>query len=77
MPRYRFSETREPYVPGSEGLRFPDAKAARQHAERHPHDLAAVCSRAAFACEIGVLNEDGEQAALVPAGETVSPDPLA
>ena len=78
MPQYRFNVKSGSHTfPDSEGLWLPDATAARRHAEQHTHELATVYSRDAVACEIEVLNEDGEQVALVPAGRTVSLDPLA
>ena len=77
MPQYRFNVKSGSHTfPDRDRGWFPDAEAARHHAERHAHDLGTVYSRDALPCEIEVLNEDGERVALVPARTTVSLDPL-
>ena len=77
MPQYRFNVKSGSHTfPDRDRGWFPNAEAARQHDEQHTHDLATVYSRDALACEIEVLNKDGERVALVAAGKTVSLDPL-
>ena len=77
MPRYLFNVKSGGHTfPDHEGLSFPNAEAAQRHAAQHTCALVKVYSRDAFACEIEVLNEDGERVAIVPAGETISLDPL-
>jgi hypothetical protein len=77
MPQYQFDVKSGSHTfPDRDRGRFPNAEAARQYAEQHAHDLATVYSRDVLTCEIEVLNEDGVRVALVPAGKTVSLDPL-
>ena len=77
MPQYRFNVKSGSHTfPDRDRGWFPNAEAARQYAEQHTHDLATVYSRDALPCQIEVMNEDGDQVALIPAGKTVSLDPL-
>ena len=77
MSQYRFNVNSGSHTfPNRDRGWFSNAEAARQYVEQHAHDLRTVYSRDALACEIEVLNKDGERVALVPAGMTVSLDPL-